>query len=73
MQYVVPVLLVLLGLLSINLIRVGVRTGIIQSRLLKITREQSAFSFWSAIAFQVLVSALCFAGAYWHLKLSGVV
>lgn len=73
MHYVVPILLVLLGLLSINLIRVGVKTGRIQSRMLKISREQSAFSFWSAIIFQVLISGLCFFGAYLHLKLSGVV
>ncbi|BBD06773.1 hypothetical protein [Desulfovibrio ferrophilus] len=73
MQYVIPIVLALLGLLSLNLIRVGIRTGKIQSRLLNISREESAFSFWSAIIFQILVSALCFVGAYWHMELSGAI
>jgi len=71
MHYVVPVILVLLGLLSLNLIRVGLKSGRIQSRILSITREDSAFSFWSAILFQILVSLLCFFGAWLHLAQSG--
>lgn len=73
MAYVFPVILVLLGFVSLNLIRVGVQTGRIQSRMMKITREGSAFAFWSAILFQVLVAALCFVGAWLHLAQSGLV
>ncbi|SKA69266.1 hypothetical protein [Desulfobaculum bizertense] len=63
MQYIIPALLVLLGIVNLNLIRVGLECGEIQSRFLHIRKESSPIGFWCALVFQVVISALCFAVA----------
>ncbi|NJB67627.1 uncharacterized protein (DUF3084 family) [Desulfobaculum xiamenense] len=63
MEYVIPAVLILLGLVNVNLIRVGIDVGEVQSRFFRIRRSNSAFGFWSAIGFQVFVSAVCFSVA----------
>lgn len=68
MDYILPGLLVLLGLVNANLIRVGLRSGVIQSRMARIVRTEAAVAFWSAILFQALVSVLCFAAAWFRLS-----
>lgn len=67
MEYVIPALLVLLGIVNLNLVRVALRTGVVQSRLLKLTREGARTGFWSALVFQVLISVLCFVAAAFRL------
>lgn len=68
MRYVMPALFVLLGLVNLNLVRHGIRTGRIQSRLLAIARKDSPTAFWSAILLQVLISAVCLAVAAFRLS-----
>ncbi|GAB6175843.1 hypothetical protein JCM16814_07340 [Desulfobaculum senezii] len=63
MEYVIPAVLVLLGLVNLNLIRVGLDVGEVQSRFFRLRRDESKMGFWCAIIFQVFISALCFAVA----------
>lgn len=73
MEYIIPGLLVLLGVVNLNLVRVALKTGAIQSRLLKITRDTAPTGFWSALVFQLLISVLCFVAAGFRFaKLFGV-
>lgn len=69
MQYFVPVVFVLLGLVNLNLVRQGLRVGEIQSRILKIKREESPTGFWSAIVLQVLISLVCFVAAVYRVTM----
>jgi hypothetical protein len=61
MQYVIGGLLILVGLVNVNLIRVGIETGKVQSRMFAFERGNDPGKFWSAIIIQGLVSALLFA------------
>lgn len=63
MQYFIPVVFVLLGLVNLNLVRQGLETGEIQSRILNIKKADSPTGFWSAIVLQVLISLVCFVAA----------
>lgn len=63
MDYVLPLLLVLLAVVNTNLVRVALRTGRIQSRLLPLERAANASGFWMALLFQGLVTVLCLAAA----------
>lgn len=68
MEYILPALLILLGVVNTNLIRVALRTGVIQSRMVRIVRSEGATAFWSAILFQALVSVLSFGAAWLKLR-----
>ncbi|MCK9240607.1 hypothetical protein [Desulfocurvus sp.] len=68
MDYVIPLLLVLLAVVNTNLIRVALRTGQIQSRLLPLTRAGNRSGFWAALLFQGLVTVLCLAAAAFRLS-----
>lgn len=63
MDYILPLLLILLGVVNANLIRVALKTGVIQSRMAHISRAETVVGFWSALLFQVLISLLCFVAA----------
>jgi len=60
MRYLIPGLLILAGLINVNLIRVGIETGKVQSRMFNITRDESPSKFWLTIMVQGVVSALFF-------------
>lgn len=68
MDYILPALLILLGAVNTNLIRVALRTGVIQSRLVRIVRGEAVVAFWSALVFQTLVSVLSFGAAWLRLR-----
>jgi hypothetical protein len=61
MQYVIGGLLIFVGLINVNLIRVGIETGKVQSRMFAFDRTNDPSKFWVAIVIQALVSALLFA------------
>lgn len=61
MQYVIGGLLIFVGLINVNLIRVGIESGKVQSRLFAFDRANDPSKFWVAIVIQALVSALLFA------------
>lgn len=69
MDYILPVLLVLLAVVNTNLVRVALKTGLIQSRFMRIHRSESIVGFWSALALQILISLLCLAAAAYRLSL----
>lgn len=51
----------MVGLINVNLIRVGIESGKVQSRMFGYEREKDPNKFWIAITVQGLVSALLFA------------
>ena len=61
MRYLIPGLLILAGLINVNLIRVGIETGKVQSRMFHITRDESPSKFWLVIMVQGVISAIFFA------------
>lgn len=61
MQYFIGGLLIFVGILNLNLIRVAVFTGKIQSRMFPFDRYSEPSKYWLAISIQGLVSALLFA------------
>lgn len=60
MQYLIGGLLVLAGLINLNLIRVALSTGKVQSRMFGYDRAEAPAKFWLAIIVQGLVSAALF-------------
>lgn len=60
MRYLIPGLLILAGIINANLIRVGIETGKVQSRLFNITKDGSPSKFWLTIMAQGVVTALFF-------------
>ncbi|WP_461209174.1 hypothetical protein [Desulfocurvus sp. DL9XJH121] len=68
MKYVLVAGFILLGLVNLNLVRSALKTGRVQSRMLSIVRKESPTGFWTAILFQVLISAVCFAVAAYRLS-----
>jgi len=67
MQYFIAVVFVLLGLVNLNLVRQGLKTGRVQSRIMHIERAEAPTGFWSAIVLQVLISTVCFAAAVYRV------
>lgn len=61
MQYLIGGLLIFVGLINVNLIRVGIESGKVQSRMFAYDRTEESTKFWIAIGVQGLVSALLFA------------
>lgn len=61
MQYFIGGLLIFVGLINVNLIRVGIETGKVQSRMFGYDKAEDPKKFWVAISLQGLVSAMLFA------------
>jgi hypothetical protein len=61
MQYLIGGLLIFVGLININLVRIGIESGKVQSRMFSYEKTESPKKFWVAISVQGLVSAMLFA------------
>lgn len=68
MQYIMPAVFVLLGLVNLNLVRMAFETGKIQSRFFDYDKEESPTKFYICIGFQVLLSLVCVLAAVYKVS-----
>lgn len=67
MEYIIPVVLVLLGGINLNLIRVALQTGTVQSRFFNFEKDKEKLKFYISLVFQGGVSLVCFAAAFFRV------
>jgi hypothetical protein len=68
MRYLIAGILVLAAAINLNLIRVGIETGKVQSRMFGYEKDSEPRKFWTAIVIQGFVSCLLFALAALRLS-----